>query len=129
MKSDTITLVISALLLAVALFVLFAGHRRRRRHRERLRVTDLLKNYFKGDVPANQIHQRIRDIVSRNFMGTDEFYALVVSAFQGAVDESPTQPTPAKQAERKLLSAMAVLKNECGLTDRYQIDPWRPWRE
>jgi hypothetical protein len=35
----------------------------------------------------------------------------------------------AKQEERKLLGAMAALKNEFGLTDRYQVEAWRPWRE
>ena len=34
-----------------------------------------------------------------------------------------------EQAERKLLSAMAALKREFGLTDRYQVEAWRPWRE
>jgi acetate CoA/acetoacetate CoA-transferase alpha subunit len=56
-------------------------------------------------------------------------YSLVVSAFQTAVDATFTQPPHTEQAERKLLSAMAALKREFGLTDRYQVEAWRPWRE
>jgi dihydroflavonol-4-reductase len=39
-------------------------------------------------------------------------------------------PNPIGPAlERKLLSAMAALKREFGLTDLYQVEAWRPWRE
>jgi hypothetical protein len=27
------------------------------------------------------------------------------------------------------LSALATLKHEFGLTDLYQVEAWRPWRE
>jgi hypothetical protein len=55
--------------------------------------------------------------------------AAKLSAFQSAVDASLTRSTHSKQGERKLLGAMAALKNEFGLTDRYQVEAWRPWRE
>jgi hypothetical protein len=129
MKIDTVTLIISAILLAAALIVPFAAHLRHRHHLERLLVMDLLKSYFKGDMPANQLGRRTREIVSQNFTHGDEFYSLVVSAFQSAVDASLTRHMHTKQDERKLLSAMAALKNEFGLTDRYQVEAWRPWRE
>jgi hypothetical protein len=129
MKIDTITLIISGTLLAVALIILFAGHLRRRHRVRRLLVMDLLKSYFKGDVPAKQLVPRTREIVSQHFTHSDEFYSLVVSAFQSAVDATLTQQTHTEQGERKLLSAMATLKHEFGLTDRYQVEAWRPWRE
>jgi hypothetical protein len=129
MKADTIPLIISAVLLVVALIVLFVGHLRRRHRLDRLLIVDLLKGYFKGGMPANQLGQRTREIVSEHFTYSDEFYSLVVSAFQTAVDATFTQQPHPEQAERKLLSAMAALKREFGLTDRYQVEAWRPWRE
>jgi hypothetical protein len=129
MKNDTITLIISAVLLAAALIVLFVGHLRRRNHLKRQLVMDLLKSYFKGNVPANQLGRRTREIVSAHYTYSDEFYSLVVSAFQTAVDASFARQPHTAQADRKLLSAMAALKQEFGLTDRYQVEAWRPGRE
>jgi hypothetical protein len=129
MKSDTITLLISAALLAAALIGLLAGRLRRQNHLKRQLVMDLLKSYFKGDVPATQLGQRTREIVSPHFIGSDEFYSLAASAFHGAVDATVARQPRTEQAERKLLSAMAALKQEFGLTDRYQVEAWRPGRE
>jgi hypothetical protein len=129
MKIDTITLIISAALLAGALIALFAGHLRRRHRLERQLIKDLLRSYFKGDVSTDQLGSRTREIVGQHFTRSDEFHSLVVSAFQNAVDASLTRPTFAKQGEKKLLGAMAALKNEFGLTDRYRVEAWRPGRE
>jgi hypothetical protein len=129
MKADIIPLIISAGLLVIALIVVLMGHLRRRRRLDRLLVIDLLRSYFKDDMPANQLGRRTREIVSEHFTYSDEFYSLVVSAFQTAVDATFAQQPHTEQAERKLLSAMAALKREFGLTDRYQLEAWRPWRE
>ena len=129
MKIDTITIIISGALLAVALIVVFVGHQRRRHHFRRLLIVDLLKSYFKGDMPAKQLGRRTREIVSQHFTHSDEFYSLAVSAFQSAIDATLAQQAHTKQGERKLFSAMAALKNEFGLTDLYQVEAWRPWRE
>ena len=129
MKIDTITLIISGALLAGALGLLFAGHLRRRHRLEQQLIKDLLRSYFKGDVPTDQLGRRAREIVGQGFTHSDEFYSLVVSAFQSAVDASRTRQTQAGQGDRHLLSAMAALKNEFGLTDLYQVEAWRPWRE
>jgi hypothetical protein len=129
MKADIIPLIISAALLVIALIVVLMGHLRRRHRLDRLLVIDLLRSYFKDDMPANQLGRRTREIVSEHFTYSDEFYSLVVSAFQTAVDATFAQQPHTEQAERKLLSAMAALKREFGLTDRYQLEAWRPWRE
>jgi hypothetical protein len=129
MKADIIPLIISAALLVIALIVVLTGHLRRRHRLDRLLVIDLLRSYFKDDMPANQLGRRTREIVSEHFTYSDEFYSLVVSAFQTAVDATFAQQPHTEQAERKLLSAMAALKREFGLTDRYQVEAWRPWRE
>jgi hypothetical protein len=129
MKADIIPLIISAGLLVIAVIVVLMGHLRRRHRLDRLLVIDLLRSYFKDDMPANQLGRRTREIVSEHFTYSDEFYSLVVSAFQTAVDATFAQQPHTEQAERKLLSAMAALKREFGLTDRYQLEAWRPWRE
>ena len=129
MKADIIPLIISAALLVIALIVVWMGHFSRRHRLDRLLVIDLLRSYFKDDMPANQLGRRTREIVSEHFTYSDEFYSLVVSAFQTAVDATFAQQPHTEQAERKLLSAMAALKREFGLTDRYQVEAWRPWRE
>ena len=129
MKADIIPLIISAALLVIALIVVLMGHLRRRHRLDRLLVIDLLRSYFKDDIPANQLGRRAREIVSKHFTYSDEFYSLVVSAFQTAVDATFARQPHTEQAERKLLSAMAALKREFGLTDRYQVEAWRPWRE
>jgi predicted urease superfamily metal-dependent hydrolase len=90
---------------------------------------DLLRDYFKGEMPAQQLERRTRDIASQHFTASNEFYALVVSAFQNAADAALAGQAHTKQSERKLLNAMATLKQEFGLTDRYQVEAWRPWRE
>ena len=129
MKADIIPLITSAALLVIALIVVLMGHLRRRHRLDRLLVIDLLRSYFKDDMPANQLGRRTREIVSEHFTYSDEFYSLVVSAFQRAVNASRMQQTQAKQGQRELLSAMAALKNEFGLPDLYQVEAWRPWRE
>jgi hypothetical protein len=129
MKADIIPLIISAGLLVIALIVVLMGHLRRRHRLDRLLVIDLLRSYFKDDMPANQLGRRTREIVSEHFTYSDEFYSLVVSAFQTAVDATFAQQPHTEQAERKLLNAMAALKCEFGLTDCYQVEAWRPWRE
>jgi len=117
-------------LLAGTLTVLFAGHLRRLHRLEQgSLIKDLLRSCFKGEVPTDQLGRRRREIVGHGFTHGDEFYSLVVSAFQSAVDASRTRQTQAKQGDRELLSAMAALKNEFGLTDLYQVEAWRPWRE
>jgi hypothetical protein len=129
MKIDTITLIISAALLAAALIVLVAGHLRRRHRLRQLLVMDLLKSYFRGDLSTNQLGPRTRETAGRHFARSDEFYALAVAAFQSAVDTTLTQQTHTAQGDRKLLNKMATLQREFGLTDRYQVEAWRPWRE
>ena len=130
MKMDTITLIISGALLATALVFLFVGHMRRRHHLKRRLLMDLLKSYFKGDVPAKKLRRRTREIVSQHFTRSNEFYSLVVSLpFRVLLMQPLRRRRSTEQGERKLLSALATLKHEFGLTDLYQVEAWRPWRE
>ena len=63
------------------------------------------------------------------FIQSTEFYSLVIAAFQRAVDANLEHRPHSRDDERKLLSLLAALKNEFGLTDRYQIEAWRAGRE
>ena len=102
---------------------------RRRQHTKRLLIRELLKRYFQNDVPANELRSRIREISNYFFMHSTDLFALVIAAFQRAVDEKLAHEENFKEDERKLLSQLAVLKRELGLTDLYQIEGWRAWRE
>src|SRR3974377_273489 len=102
---------------------------RRRQHTKRLMIRELLKSYFQTDMPANELRSRIREIGNYYFTRSTEVYALVIAAFQGAVDEKLARQKNFKEGERKLLSRLAALKKEFGLTDLYQIEGWRAWRE
>jgi hypothetical protein len=129
MTIDTTTLIISGALLVGALVVLIAGHLRRRYRFERRLVQDLLRSYFRGEVPSEQLGQRAREIVGRRFTQSDEFYSLAAAAFQRSVDAALLQQTATELREKELLNAMAILKREFCLTDLYQVEGWRPWRE
>ena len=50
-----------------------------------------------------------------------ELYSLVIAAFQSAVDARLGHKALSEQDEKKLLSLLAALKKEFGLTDFYRI--------
>jgi uncharacterized protein YeeX (DUF496 family) len=102
---------------------------RRRQRTKRLLMKDLLKRYFQNDMPANELRSRIRKMGNYYFMRSSELFALVIAAFQGAVDEGLAHREDFKKSERKLLAQLAALKKELGLTDLYQIEGWRARRE
>ena len=107
----------------------YFAHLRRRRRTERLLIMELLKRYFEGDISVGQLGQRAREIANRHFIQSAEFYSLAIAGFQRAVDTRLGSQTYSKEEETKLLSLLAALKNEFGLTDRYQVEAWRPGRE
>jgi hypothetical protein len=129
MDSDTIIGIVRAVLLAAILLFIYLAYRHRRLRAKRVKMMDLLRQYFDGDVPAAQLGPRARDIANRHFMQSPEFYSLAIAAFQGAVDARLTPERHSNEDERELLGRLAALKNEFGLTDRYQIEGWRAGRE
>jgi hypothetical protein len=129
MDSDTIVLIVAGAVLAGVLLSIGFAYWRRRLRRNRLRMTEHFKRYFHGDMQVDQLGRQIREIASRHFLSSAEFYSLAISAFQRAVDTTLAHPAGSKEAERKLLSLLAALKREFALTDRYQIEAWRPGRE
>jgi len=129
MDTDTIPLIVSAVVLAAVLVGVYVAHRRRQHHFKRQLMMELFKSYFNGDVPADQLGRRTQQIVSQHFVQSPEFYSLAVAAFQGAMDAKLTRRPFAEEDERKLFGLMATLKNVFGIPDLYRIEAWRPGRE
>ncbi len=129
MDGDTIMYIVWGVVLLGILISIFIAYWTRRVRAKRLQLLDLFNGYFRGDVPADQLGVRARQIASRHFMGSAEFFSLAVAAFQGAVDASLTHQPHSEERQKKLLRMLAALKNEFGLTDRYQIEGWRTGRE
>jgi hypothetical protein len=112
----------------VALIGLYLVYRRRQLRAKRL-TGDLLDEYFRSGMPSDQVGQRTREIASRHFIASNEFYSLVTAAFQRAAAAKLGQQTHSVPEERNLLKLLADLKTEFGLTDRYRIEGWRAGRE
>lgn len=129
MDGNTIMyLVWGALLLGFLISALLAFRGRRLRTR-RFALKGLLNDYFRGVVPIGQLDRRVRQIASPHFANSAEFYSLATAAFQRAVDNSAAPQPNSGAGDRQLLTMFAALKSEFGLTDRYQIEPWRAGRE
>jgi len=129
MDNDTIIYLVWGACLIGLLLWLCIVYLRRRLRAKRLLLMTLFNGYFQGNVTADQLGRRAREIVSRRFTGSSEFYAIAIAAFQSATDATLTNRPPSVADERKLLSLLAALKTEFGLTDRYQIEAWRAGRE
>jgi hypothetical protein len=129
METDTIPIIVSAALLAGVLVGVYLAHRRRRHRFKRQLMMELLKAYFNGDVPADQLGRRAHQIVSEHSLQSPEFYSLAVAAFQSAMDARLTKRPYTEKDERTLFGLMARLKNVFGLPDLYRIEAWRPGRE
>jgi hypothetical protein len=129
MDGDTIMYIVWGLVLLGILIWFVLAYWNRRLHIKRLLLMDLFTDYFRGDVPADQLGQRTRQITSRHFMGSAEFYSLAIAAFQGAVDAMRGPQPHTEEQQKNLLRLLAALKNEFGLTDRYLTEGWRAGRE
>jgi len=112
--------VVGAAVLLAILISFYILYQHSRRTRRRL-VMEGLDGYFQSDVPADQLGKRMRELAGRHFMRGAELYSLVIAAFQSAVDARLGHKTLSEQDEKKLLSLLAALKKEFGLTDFYRI--------
>jgi hypothetical protein len=118
----------TAALIGAVVSIYLAGRHRRLRI-ERLRVLEMLKGYFQGGTPADQLGLRMREITGRGFTQSVEFHSLAVVAFQRAIDGILADPSHSPEEERKLLGLFATLKNQFGLTELFQVEAWRAGRE
>jgi hypothetical protein len=129
MDGDTVMYIVWGVVLLGILISIFLAYWSRRLRAKRLQLMDLFNGYFRGDVPADQLGVRARQIASRHFMGSAEFYSLAIAAFQSAVEVRLAHQPHSEEGQKKLLKLLAGLKNKFGLTDRYQIEGWRAGRE
>jgi hypothetical protein len=95
----------------------------------RRRMGEFLASYFNGDLPLDQLGRQAREIASRRFMGSPDCQALVQAAFQRSAEAKLAGKAHSLEIERKLLTALANVKLEFGLPDRYQSEGWRAGRE
>jgi hypothetical protein len=93
------------------------------------RMGEFLASYFNGDLPLDQLAGRAREIASRRFMGSPACQALVQAAFQRAAEAKLAGRAHSLEIERQLLTALAKVKGEFGLPDRYRSEGWRAGRE
>ena len=129
MDGDTVIYIVWGVVLLGILISIFLAYWNRRLRAKRLQLMDLFNGYFRGDVPADQLGVRARQIASRHFIGSAEFYSLAIAGFQSAVEARLAHQPHSEEGQKKLLKLLAGLKNKFGLTDRYQIEGWRAGRE
>ena len=129
MDIETFSSIVWTAALAAACISIYLARHRRRLRIKRLLILELLKGYFQGEVSADQLGQRTREITGRGFMHSTEFYSLAVAAFQRAIDAKRADQSHSREDERKLLGLFAALKNEFGLTELFQVEAWRAGRE
>ena len=113
-----------AALIAAAVFVRWLRVRRASR-----RLAELLSAFFAGDLPLDQLSARASEAVGQSFLGSGECQAVVQAAFQRAAQSKLAPDAHPLAAEKALLAALARVKAEFGLPDRYQVEAWRPGRE
>ncbi len=113
-----------AVLLVVAYFV-----RESRRREMKQRIGEYLAGYFSGDVALDQLIRRTREGASPSFIGSPECQALVQAAFQRTAEAKLAREGHSLDAERKLLAALAAVRAEFGLPERYQNEGWKAGRE
>jgi hypothetical protein len=90
---------------------------------------ECLAQYFSGDLPLDRLAQLTQETASRRFMGSPECQALVQSAFHRAAEAKLFGNAPSLKTEKQLLAALADVKSEFGLPERYRNDSWRAGRE
>jgi hypothetical protein len=102
---------------------------RRGRLRAKCAMSELLANYFRGGMPANQLGRRARESAGLGFLDSQEFQSLAVAAFQRAAGERLIGKPHTMKDETELLNMLAAVREEFGLPERYRIEGWRAGRE
>ena len=117
-----------AALIAALLIAAYVIHWLRLRQTRR-RMGEFLAGYFNGDLPLDQLARRARDVASQRFIGSPECQALVQAAFQRAAERKLAGKAHSLQIEKQLVAALADVKSEFGLPERYRSEGWRVGRE
>jgi hypothetical protein len=117
-----------AALIAALLVITYVIRWLRLRETKR-RIREFLTDYFDGDLSLDQLARRAREVASRRFMGSPECHALVQAAFQRSAEAKLAGEAHSLEVEKQLLAALADVKSEFGLPDRYRSEGWRAGRE
>src|SRR6516225_3020809 len=117
-----------AALVLVFLIAAYVVRRLSVRKAER-RMSEIVTAYFNGDLPLDELARRSRERASWSFIGGPQCQALVQAAFQRAAETKLAGAAASLDVEKKLLNALADLKSEFGLPERYKSEGWRAGRE
>jgi hypothetical protein len=128
MDERSMVIAVAAALIAALLVVMYLIRRLRVRETKR-RMGECLAVYFNGDLPLDRLAQLAREIAGRRFTGGPECQALVQAAFHRAAEAKLFANAHSLETEKQLLAALADVKSEFGLPDRYLSDGWRAGRE
>ncbi len=128
MDERTVMNVGAAALVAALLVAAYIIRWHRLRETKR-RMGECLAGYFNGDLPLDQLARRAQEIASRRFMGSPECQALVQAAFQRSAEAKLGGKAHSLEIEKQLLTALAAVRSEFGLPDRYQNEGWKAGRE
>ena len=90
---------------------------------------EFLTGYFNGDLPLDQLGRRAQEVASRRFIGGPDCQTLVQAAFQRSAEAKLAGKAHSLEIEKQLLAALADVKAEFGLPDRYRSEGWRAGRE
>ena len=118
----------AAALILVFLIAAYVVHRLSVRKAER-GMSEIVTGYFNGDLPLEEPARRSRELASRDFVGGAQCQALVQAAFHRATETKLAGAGASLDVEKKHLKALADLKSEFGLPERYQSEGWRAGRE
>ena len=117
-----------AALVLVFLIAAYVVRRLSVRKAER-RMSEIVTAYFNGDLPLDELARRSRELASWSFIGGPQCQALVQAAFQRAAETKLAGAAASLDVEKKLMNALADLKSEFGLPERYKSEGWRAGRE
>jgi hypothetical protein len=126
-KSIAINLGVATLVAALIVAAYIINRLRLRQTKQRME--QFLAEYFNGDLPLDQLARRAREVASRSFIGSRDCQALVQAAFQRSAEAKLASKTYSLEIEKQLLAALADVRSEFGLPERYRSEGWRAGRE
>jgi hypothetical protein len=120
---------VGAAVLIAALLVAAYVIRWLRLRQTKQRMGECLARYFNGDLPLDQLARRAQEVATRRFTGSPECQALVQAAFQRSAEAKLAGKAHSLEIEKQLLTALANVRSEFGLPERYQSEGWKAGRE
>jgi len=126
-KRIAINLAVAALVAALLIAAYIIHWLRLRQTKQR--IEQFLAEYFNGDLPLDQLARRAREVAGRSFIGGQDCQALVQAAFQRSAEAKLAGEAYSLEIEKRLLAALADVRSEFGLPERYRSEGWRAGRE